>query len=221
MLENEQTPTALCNLAADFLDGSPIGNIADNFGEAPIYARNYAGAVATVIAEYTWNMATTRVKLAPLALPAVYELTTDIQTGYAWPSDCIKPISINGRPCEDMHWTNETVAIVNGLGQVQSRIPVLFCDAGGDIVLRYAAMIDPGDMSPHLFKACALELAIRCHGKLKNSTQSLEQVRDMYAETTQGSTKRRGGYQIDTRSNRNLPAKNLPSTGARARSGGI
>lgn len=216
-----RTPTDICNMAADFLDGSPIGNIASGFGEAPIYSRNYAEAVETVIAEYSWNMATTRIKLTPLTLPEVYELNTDIQTGYAWPSDCIKPISINGRPCEDINWSNESVAIVDAFGAVQSRIPVLFCDAGGDIVLRYAAMIDPSDMSAHLAKACALELAIRCHGKIKNSTQSLEQVRDMYAETCQGSTKRRGGYQVDTRSNRNLPPKNLPSTGARARAGGL
>lgn len=214
-----RTPTDICNMAADFLDGSPIGNITSGFGEAVIYSRNYEEAVQTVISEYQWNMATTRVKLAPLTLPAVYELTTDIQTGYAWPSDCLKPIDINGRPCHDMRWSNESVAILNEFGQVQSRIPVLFCDAGGDIILRYAAMIDPSDMSPHLAKACALELAIRCHGKIKNSTQSLEQIRDMYAEATQGSTKRRGGFQIDTRQNRDLPAKNLPSYGMRARAG--
>lgn len=216
-----RTKTDICNMAADFLDGSPIGNINSGFGEAVIYSRNYDEAVGTVIAEYSWNMATTRAKLSPLALPEVYELTTDIQTGYAWPSDCIKPISINGRPCEDMHWSNESVAILDQFGGVQSRIPVLFCDGGGDIILRYAAMIDPSDMSHHLAKACALELAIRCHGKIKNSTQSLEQVRDMYAEATQGSNKRRGGFQVDTRSNRNLPLSIPPSTGARARAGGV
>lgn len=219
MINAERTETAIANMAADFLDASPIGNINDNFGEAKIFRRNYREALETVLAEFPWNAATARTHLAPLVLGNYDVSETDYQTGYAWPSDCIAPIDINGRPIEDIRWTNETLAKLDANGNVVGRQMMLLCDAEGPIVLRYKCLTDPSIMSPHMAKAVALELAIRCEGKLANSTSKGQELAEKYFEATKGSTRRVGGFQVDSRANRDRRATERPSSGARNRAG--
>ena len=216
----DRTETSIANMAADFLDSSPVGNIADNFGEAIIYRRNYREAVETVLSEFPWNAATTRAELQPVLLSEDAALSQfDYQTGYAWPVDCLAPIDINGRPIEDIRWVNETLSILDGSGNVVGRQMLLLCDAEGPIMLRYKCVTDPRNMSPHMAKAVAIELAIRCCTKLANSTSKMQELQVMYAETTKGSTRRVGGFQVDSRANRDRRPMQQPSTGARNRAG--
>ena len=216
----ERTRTSIANMAADLLDADPIGNINEDFGAAKIYARNYGEAVETVLAEFPWLSATARARLAPIVVDVELIDATGILTAYAWPTDCIAPIDINDRPCEDIRWQCETVAQIDQHGNVVSRRKVLYCDAQGPILLRYKASIEPRDMSPHLAKAVAIELAMRCEAAIANSTSKFEKLTVQYADTTRGSTRRVGGHQIDTRSSRPQPARARPSPGQVARSGG-
>lgn len=216
----DRTRTSICNMAADFLDGSLIGNINDNFGDAEIYARNYEEAVETVISEFSWNCGTSRARISQISTDLQLD-ATDYQKAYAYPSDCLSPIDINGRPVEEIHWSVETIPNLDAHGNVLNRRRVLWCDAdSSSIILRYQAFIEPRDMTPHLAKACAIELAIRCCGKITNSTTKMAELRDAYAEATRGTTKRVGGHQVDTRQNRPKPRVTLPSAGQVARFGG-
>jgi hypothetical protein len=219
-MATDRTRTSIANMAADFLDTNQIGNINDDFGDAQIYKRNYEEAVETVIAEFTWNSATARARLSPLAdTPEMALGHNGFQNVFALPSDCVAPVDINDRPIENLHWANETIAIVDQHGNVTSRRKVLYCDFPGPILLRYRCIVEPRDMSPHLAKAIALELAIRCTGKLNNSTTKKTELENSYSEATKGSTRRVGGFQVDSRANRPLPARQLPSSGQRARAG--
>jgi hypothetical protein len=211
----ERTRTSIANMAADFLDSSVIGNINENFGVAEVYARNYDEAVQTVLAEFPWLSATTRTRLAEIDVP---DVGLDM-TAYAWPADCIAPVDINDRPCEDIRWQCETVAQVDQHGNVVSRRKVLYCDFSGPIYLRYKCLIEPRDMSPHLAKAVATELALRCEAPIRNSNALYEKLTMQYVDATKGSSRRRGGHQIDTSASRPQPAKSLPSPGTRARAG--
>lgn len=218
---SDRTATSIANMAADFLDIDPIGHIDEDYGAAQTFKRNYEESVETVTAEFPWNCATARAKLNPLSIEDSLRHATDFQNAYAWPSDCIRPNDINGRPVEDLHWDNETIALVDQHGNVVGRQRVLWCDEEGAIYLRYNCIIKPRDMSAHMAKAVALELAIRCCTKLTNSTSKSQELKVDYAEATRGSARRVGGYQVDSRSNRPKPRRVLPSTGARARAGGI
>lgn len=219
-MATDRTRTSIANMAADLLDTNQIGQIDDDFGDAEIYKRNYNEAVETVIAEFTWNSATARAKLNPL-MAGEDLLTTDtgFQNAFAWPSDCIAPVDINDRPIDNLHWSNETIAVVDQHGNVTSRRKILYCDFPGPILLRYKCLVEPRDMSAHLAKAVAIELAIRCTGKLNNSTTKAQQLDTAYAEATKGSVRRVGGFQVDSRANRPLPQRQLPTTGQRARAG--
>lgn len=219
-MATDRTRTSIANMAADFLDTNQIGQIDDDFGDAEIYKRNYNEAVETVIAEFTWNTATARARLNPLAATPEMALGENgFENVFAWPSDCIAPVDINDRPIDDLRWANETIAVVDSHGNVTSRRKVLYCNFPGPILLRYKCFVEPRDMSAHLAKAVALELAIRCTGKLKNSTTKKAELENSYAEATKGSTRRVGGYQVDSRANRPLPQRQLPTTGQRARAG--
>ena len=219
-MATDRTRTSIANMAADFLDTNQIGQIDDDFGDAAIYRRNYNEAVETVIAEFTWNSATARARLNPLTMSDDWLISeNDFQNAFAWPSDCIAPVDINGRPIDDMRWANETIAVVDSHGNVTSRRKVLYCNFPGPILLRYKCFVEPRDMSAHLAKAVALELALRCTGKLNNSTTKVQQLELAYAEATKGSTRRVGGYQVDSRANRPQQARQLPTTGQRARAG--
>lgn len=216
----DRTETSIANMAADLLDAPLIGNINDNFGHAKIYRRNYFEALITVLAEFPWNAGTTRAKLQPILLDATAALSEyDYQTGYAWPVDCVAPIDINGRPIEDIRWANESLSQLDANGNVIGQQMMLLCDAEGPIMLRYKCLTDPRNMSPHMAKAVALELAIRCEAPLVNSNSRAAVLDTRYAETTKGSTRRVGGYQVDSRSNRDKRPMQQPTSGARNRAG--
>lgn len=218
---SDRTITSIANMAADMLDIDPIGHIDDDYGPAAVFKRHYAEALESVLEEFSWNCATARAKLNPISVDADTLLAAGFHNAYAWPADCIRPIDINDRPVCDLHWSNETVAQVDQHGNVVGRRRVLWCDFGGAIFLRYTCAVVPRDMSAHMAKAVAIELAMRCCTKLTNSTSKMQQLQVDYAEATKGSARRVGGYQIDSRSNRPKPRRTLPSTGARARAGGI
>ena len=74
-------------------------------------------------------------------------------------------------------------------------------------------------MDPHLAKAVAIELAIRCVMKATNSTHKASLLEGMYAEATKGSSRRVGGFQASSRENNSMRPRPLPSIGARARAG--
>lgn len=214
----DRTRTDIANMAADFLDADPIGNIADEFGYAPIYARNYDEALETVIAEFEWNGTKARAQLDAISIPLALN-STDFQNAFVCPSDMIVALDINGRPVEELHWEVEMIANVDQFGNVTSRTKVLYCDFAGPIILRYQTACEPAYMSPHLAKAVALELGIRCCNKVTNSTSKLQQLGELYAETTKGNVRRTGGHSIDTKQNRPAPRRTALSPGERARRG--
>lgn len=215
-----RTETDIANMAADFLDASPIGSIEDQIGDAPVYKRNYREAAETVLSEFTWNGATARAELVPITAGLPEIDCTDFQNCYAWPSECLSPISVNGRPIHDLRWANETLENLDQHGNVISRQRVLWLDFTGPVLLKYTTMVRAGDMSAHCAKAVALELAIRCCTKLANSTSKMQELQVMYAEATKGSTRRVGGYQVDSRQNNQRIGRQPISRAARARAGG-
>lgn len=216
-----RTETSICNMAADFLDATAIGHIDDDRDStAPIYKRNYREAVETVITEFSWNSAKARAKLAPIVLDETFRDGGDFQNAYAYPADCLGPIDINGRPCRDLRWDVETIAILDQHGNVSSRRRVLWCEFGGPILLRYKTLVSPSDMSAHLAKAIALELAMRVCTKVTNSTSKMQELQRLYTDATRGTMSRVGGHQVDSRENRPKPSVILPSTGQMARAGG-
>lgn len=215
-----RTRTSIANMAADMLSATVIGNIEEGIGDAKIYQRNYAEAAETVLSEFPWLAGKARAILQPISLDGqAPHHHTGYTNAYPYPVDCLKPISINDRPIEEIHWEVETVALIDQFGRVTGRRRVIYCDMPGPLSLKYAAMIEPGDMSPHLAKAVAIELALRCEATITNSSSRAEKLRRDYAETTKGSAFRVGGFQVDTRSQNPKPQRKMATAGARARAG--
>jgi hypothetical protein len=75
-------------------------------------------------------------------------------------------------------------------------------------------------MSPHLAKAVAIELAIRCEGQVTNSTSRANKLKEDYKDATKGSAFRIGGYQVDSRSQNPKPQRKSMTAGQIARLGG-
>lgn len=218
-----RTATDIANMACDFLDLDPIGNIeTDRSGMGRALQRNYDEAVDTVIREFSWNCATVRASLSSMTLPSHFASdATDHQIAYPWPSECLGIIDINGRPIIEVTHAVETIAAYDGSGTLLSRQHVILCDIVSPIIVRFKARISPADMDPHLAKAAAIELAIRCVMKATNSTQKMDMLETMYRKTTRGDVGRIGGHQVSSRENNAKPPRRYPSTGARARAGDI
>jgi len=218
-----RTATDIANMTCDFLDVDPIGNIdTDRSGMGKAMRRNYDEAVDTVIREFSWNCATTRVELSEMVLPGHFHSDhTDHQKAYALPPDCLGVIDINGRPIKEVTHAVEAIAIYDGNGKLVSRRTAILCDDGPTIIVRIKARISPADMDPHLAKAVAIELAMRCVMKATNSTQKMQMLEGMYRDATRGSVQRVGGFQTSSRENNAKAARRYPSTGARARAGSI
>jgi len=221
-----RTPTTIANMACDWLDLDPLHDLETSQSAHGRYLRrNYSESVDTVLREFPWNCATTRVTLDKIDPPEGWQgHPTGYPDMYAWPSDCMRPVDFNDRPCDEINWTNETVAITDGNGTVVSRKKVLLLDDRGwypnePIILRYVARIDPAEMDPHLAKAISLELAIRCVNKANNSTSKLQVLEDEYKKATTGDNMRKGGFQLSSRENNAKPPRQSYSTGAKARAG--
>jgi hypothetical protein len=219
-MASNRTRTTIANMAADMLSGTVIGSIEEGIGEALIYQRNYEEAVETVLSEFPWNAGKARAILTEISLEG--QAPQD-HTGYAhaypYPIDCLRPLTINDRPAEEVHWEIETIAQVDQFGRVVGRRRVIYCDAPSPLSLKYACMIEPGDMSAHMAKAVAIELALRCEGKITNSTSRAEKLARDYTITTKGSTGRVGGFQVDTRSQNPKPQRKMRTAGQQARAG--
>lgn len=219
-MASSRTRTSIANMAADALSATNIGNIEEGIGPALTYQRNYLEAVETVLAEFPWLAGKARAILKPISLhdqPA--QDASGYSHAYPYPIDCLRPLTINDRPCEEIYWEVETIAMLDQFGNVTSRCRVIYCDAPPPLSLKYAAMIEPGDMSAHLAKAVSIELAMRCEAKITNSTSRAERLRRDYKEATKGSDFRIGGFQVDTRSQNPKPQRKQPTAGARARAG--
>lgn len=218
-----RTATDIANMTCDFLDADPIGNIeTDRSGMGKALRRNYDEAVDTVIREFSWNCATTRAELTAMILPAHFKSDeTDHQLAYPLPANNLGVIDINGRPVQEVTHAVESIANFDGNGTEISRRDAILCDAGPTIIVRYKARISPADMDPHLAKAVAIELAMRCVMKATNSTQKMAMLEGMYRDATRGSVQRVGGFQTSSRENNAKRAMRYPSTGARARAGDI
>lgn len=219
-MASSRTRTSIANMAADALSATVIGNIEEDFADARIYQRNYEEAVETVLAEFPWLAGKARAILQPIDLtgqPATHE--TGYRNAYAYPVDCIRPISMNDRPVEQIHWEVETIVLVDQFGKVLGRRRVIYTDEPGPLSLRYAAMIEPGDMSPHLALAVSLELAMRCEGPITNSVSRGQLLRDRYKDATKGSAFRVGGYQVDSRSENPKQPRTQLTAGQKARLG--
>lgn len=219
-MASSRTKTSIANLAADFLSSSPIGDIEEGIGYALIYNRNYEQAVETVLAEFPWLAGKARATLQPISLVGQPEQDpTGYFNAYPYPVDCIRPLMINSRPIHEIHWEVETIATVDQFNNVTGRRRVIYCDEAGPLSLRYACLTRPGDMSAHLAKACALELAILCEATVTNSVSRSEKLRRDYKEATKGSDFRIGGWQVDSRSQNPKRQRPQPTAGARARAG--
>lgn len=219
-MSSTRTRTSIANMAADALSATNIGNIDEGIGDAKVYQRNYEEAVETVLAEFPWLAGKARAILQPISLAGqAAQDPTGYSHAYPYPIDCIRPLTINDRPIDEVHWEVETIANVDQFGAIISRRKVIYCDEAGPLSLKYNAMIEPGDMTPHLAKAVALELAMRCEGKVKDSVSRGEKLRNDYKEATKGSAFRIGGFQVDTRSQNPKPQRKLPTKGQLARAG--
>jgi hypothetical protein len=216
----DRTATSIANMAADFLDATPVANLDEDFGAAKIYKRNYDEAVATVLAEFPWLSATTRATVTPIQVDETLLRGTRYMSAYPWPVDCITPRDFNGRPAEDVRYESETIAVVDGHGNIMSRRKVILADLTGPVVLRYGCAVNPRDMTPHLAKAVALELAMRCEAPIANSSSRGERLSRMYRETTTGADGRRGGFVIDTKANRPEQRRRLQTDLEAIRAGG-
>lgn len=217
-----RTATDIANMTCDFLDADPIGNIeTDRSGMGKALRRNYDEAVATVIREFSWNCTITRSKLNKLELPEGFTVDgTDHQTAWALPANSLGVIDVNGRPyCETSH-AIETIAIYDGNGAEISAREVMWCDED-QVILRHKRLIKASDMDPHLAKAVAIELGLRCVMKATNSTQKAGQLESMYKDATRGSSSRVGGHQASSRENNAKRPRALMSTGGAARAGSI
>lgn len=219
-----RTETDIANMASDWLDVDPIGDLSTDQGPmGRIYRRNYLESVKTVIREFPWNCATGRMKITqiPSDNPLLPIHETDDQYAYYLPADSLGPIDINGRPIEEITHQVENLVTTDGNGDVVSRRPILICTEPNEIILRYKQLIGAADMDPHLAKAVAVELGIRCVMKAANSSSKLDLLERIYTRTTKGDTTRRGGFQINSVENNPKQAKRYPSLGARARAGDV
>lgn len=219
-----RTETDIANMACDFLTLDPIGNLATDQGSGRFLRRNYQESLETVLREFSWNCATTRRYLNRVAgLPEMWREYLTYNSVYDLPDDCLRVIGINDRPVEEIFWKVEAIEITDSLGNVLSTRQILRVEAdfwrGDTIQLEYVKRVNAGAMDAHLAKAVALELAIRSANKARSSSELLDRLLLMYKQTTTGDGTRKGGQQIDSRSNHQLPARKYASTGARARAG--
>lgn len=215
-----RTRTSIANMAADQLSASTIGNIEEGVGDALVYWRNYDEAVETVCAEYPWNAGKSRAILQPISLVGqAPQHESGYSHAYALPVDCLRPITINDRPCDEVFWEVETIKQTDAFGNITARRRVLYCDTPAPLSLKYAAAPEPSDMSPHMALAVAIDLAMRCEGRVSNSTSRQESLKRKYQDATKGSGMRVGGWQVDSRSQNPKPQRKQPTAGARARAG--
>lgn len=219
-MASSRTRTSIANMAADLLSATVIGHIEEGLGDALVYQRNYEEAVETVLAEFPWLAGKARAILQPLDLTGqAAQHETGYANAYAYPVDCIRPLTINDRPADEVHWEVETIVLVDQFGKILGRRKVIYCDEPAPLSLKYAAMIEPGDMTPHLAKAVAIELAIRCEGQVTNSTSRANRLAEDYRNATKGSAFRVGGFQVDSRSQNPKPQRKGPTAGHLARLG--
>ena len=218
-----RSATDIANMTCDLLDVDPIGNIeTDRSGMGKALRRNYDEAVDTVIREFSWNCATTRAELIKMDLPAHFKShDTDHQNAFPLPADCLGVIDINGRPIEEVRHAIESIARYDDFGNPISRRNYVLCDEEDHIIVRYKTRISPADMDPHLAKAVAIELGIRCVMKAANSARKMAMLAEMYKGATKGDTSRIGGHQASSRENNAKAPRKYASTGARARAGDI
>lgn len=219
-MANSRTRTSIANMAADALSSGIIGNINEGIGDALVYQRNYEEALETVLSEFPWLSGKARAILQPISLAGqAPQDGSGYANAYPYPIDCFRPLTINDRPCYEIHWEVETIAQIDQFGKVTGRRKVIYCDETGPLSLKYAAMIEPGDMTAHLAKAVSIELAMRCEGKVSNSVSRGEKLRNDYKEATKGSSFRIGGFQVDTRSQNPKPQVKGLTSGQLARMG--
>lgn len=218
-----RSDTSIANMACDWLSLDPIGDLSTDRGVGYL-RRNYEEAVETVLREFSWNCAICR---APSAVITnidnfIWDRTT-YGAIYALPDDYLRLVDINDRPAEELFWSVETVAITDGNGSTIARRKVLLLqgDMWNDdrVMLRYVGRIGADAMDAHCAKAVSLELAIRCVNKARNSGELLDRLQAMYKGATSGDGIRKGGHQISSRENNQLPPRKYASTGGRARAG--
>jgi len=220
-----RTETDIANMACDYLMIDPIGNLETDQGAGRYLRRNYQESVGTVLREFSWNCATTRIPIEQITPPDGWVSdATDDQLMYALPNDYMRAIDINGRPYQEITWNIENIAVMDGNGDVVSRRRVLITNGTGwavsdKVILRYVARINAAAMDEHLAKAVALELAMRCVNKARASTELAQRLMAEYKSTTSGDGIRKGGHQIDSRENNAKLPRKMPSTGGRARAG--
>lgn len=220
-----RTATDIANMACDYLTIDPIGNLETDQKAGRYLRRNYQESVETVLREFSWNCATTRIPIEKIEPPAGwFSDATDDQLMYALPNDYMRAIDINGRPWEEITWAIENVAIMDGNGDVVSRRRVMITNGTGwavsdKLILRYVARIEAAAMDSHLAKAIALELAMRCVNKARASGELSQRLAAEYKSTTSGDGIRKGGHQVDSRENNAKLPRAMPSTGGRARAG--
>lgn len=219
-MATSRTRTSIANMAADQLSATVIGNIEEGLGDALVYQRNYEEAVETVLAEFPWLAGKARAILQPISLLGqAAQSGSGYSNAYPYPIDCLRPISINDRPCTEIFWEVETLARVDQFSNVMGRQRVIYCDEPGPLSLKYSAIIEPGDMSAHLALAVAIELAMRCEGQVSNSVSRQESLKGKYRDATKGSAFRIGGFQVDSRSQNPKPARQGATVGQLARAG--
>ena len=199
-----ETRTDLANLACDLLGIDPIGDLnGDQSDIARKLRRNYTSAVQTILREYQWNCASRRGLFPAITLPA--DLTASAYgytTAFPWPSECLRVIEIAGEDPNLFNWSNETIQTLDATGQPVSELRVIFANVEAPINLRYVIEIEPSQMDPHCFKACALELALRIEGLSKASGTRRQELKAELRQTIYGDGTRRGGAQVDSLENR-------------------
>ncbi len=218
-----RSETSIANMACDWLSLDPIGDLQTDRGK-PYLRRNYEEALETVLREFSWNCATMRA-IAPV-ITEIADFQWDRTTYgaiYALPADYLRMIDINDRPCEEIFWTVETVQVTDANGTVVANRKVLLLQGdfwiNDTVMLRYVGRIGADAMDAHCAKAVSLELAIRCVNKARNSGELLDRLQAMYKGATSGDGIRKGGHQISSRENNQLPPRVYSSTGGRARAG--
>lgn len=218
------TTTDIANMAADWLDVDPIGNLdTDRSGLGKAFRRNYVESAKTVIREFPWNCATRRSVFPAMTLPTSFTLdkTDDNQYLYALPANNLGVIDLNGRPLNEITHQVETLAELDESGAEISSQEVLWCSLSEPPVGRYKVLISPADMDPHLAKAVSIELAMRCVMKAANSRAKMSDLESLYEITTRGTVGRVGGHQASSRENNPQRARELPSRAELARHGVI
>lgn len=220
-----RTATDIANMACDYLTIDPIGNLETDQGAGRYLRRNYEESVGTVLREFSWNCATTRIPIDQITPPdGWYVDATGPQLMYGLPQDYMRAIDINDRPWDEINWNIENIAIMDGSGEIVARRRVMLSNGTGwatddKMILRYVARINAAAMDEHLAKAVALELAMRCVNKARASGELAQRLMVDYKATTSGDGVRKGGHQIDSRENSPQKPRIYSSTGGRARAG--